>query len=66
MFKPVGETAGGIWKLLDREGPLSISAIAGKINQTQTTVYMGIGRLAREDKLVFAEAKRGISISLKK
>jgi len=66
MFHTVGETAGEIWQLLKEEGPLSLSAIAHKTKRPQTTVYMGIGWLAREDKLVFTQTKRGISVSLKK
>jgi len=31
-----------------------------------TVAYMGIGWLAREDKLSFTETQRGISISIKK
>jgi predicted transcriptional regulator len=66
MFHTIGETAGEIWRLLEREGPLSISALANKITQPQSAVYMGIGWLAREGKLVFTETKRGMSISVKK
>ena len=66
MFHTIGDTAGEIWKLLEREGPLSVSAIANKITRPHITVYMGIGWLAREGKLVFTETKRGMSISVKK
>jgi hypothetical protein len=66
MFQTIGEAAGEIWKILKEEGPLSISAVAGRTNRSQTLVYMGIGWLAREDKLVFTETKKGTSISLKK
>jgi len=66
MFHTIGETAGEIWRLLEREGPLSVSALANKITQPQSTVYMGIGWLAQEGKLVFTETKRGMSISVKK
>jgi len=65
MFQVIGETSGEIWRLLKAEGPLSLSAIVGKINQPQTTVYMGIGWLAREGKLEFTKTNRGMSISLK-
>ena len=65
MFEVIGETAGEIWRLLNAEGPLSLSAIVGKIKQPQTTVYMGIGWLAREGKLEFTKTNRGMSISLK-
>jgi hypothetical protein len=66
MFHTIGETAGEIWRLLEREGPLSVSALASKITQPQNTVCMGIGWLAHEDKLIFNETKRGMSISVKK
>jgi len=66
MFHTIGEVAGEIWKLLREEGPLSVSAILGRVKRPRATVYMGIGWLAREDKLVFTQTKRGMSISLKK
>jgi hypothetical protein len=66
MFHTIGETAGEIWRLLKEQEPLSVSAIVSKANQPRTVVCMGIGWLAREDKLVFTQARRGISLSLKK
>ncbi len=66
MFHKIGGAAGEIWELLNREGPMTLSAIVARMKQPQNTVYMGIGWLAREDKLVFTEAKRGMTISLKK
>ena len=66
MFHTIGETSGEIWKLLEKEGPFSISALSKKIAQPQSIVYMGIGWLAREGKLVFSETKRGLSISAKR
>jgi hypothetical protein len=65
MFHIIGETAGEIWKLLKEEGPLTFSALARKTKRPQSMVYMGIGWLAREDKLVFTQTKRGVSLSLK-
>jgi len=66
MFHTIGETAGEIWKLLKSEGPCSTSAIARKMKQPQSIVNMGIGWLAREDKVAFTQTKQGMSISLKK
>ena len=66
MFHTIGETAGEIWKLLKDEGPCSASAIARKMKQPQSIVHMGIGWLAREDKVAFTQTKQGMSISLKK
>ena len=66
MLHTIGETAGEIWRLLESEGPLSISALTNKIKRPQATVHMGIGWLAREGKLGFTETKRGMSISIEK
>ena len=66
MFHTIGETAGEIWRLLNNGGPMSISAVVSKMKQPQTAVYMGIGWLAREDKLTFTETKRGMHLSAKK
>lgn len=66
MFHTIGETAGEVYRLLESEGPLSVSAIASKIRRPQVVVHMGIGWLAREGKLVFTETKRGMSVSVKK
>lgn len=65
MLEVIGETAGEIWRLLNAEGPLSLSAIAGRIKRPQTVVCMGVGWLARENKLEFTKTNRGMSISLK-
>lgn len=65
MLNAIGETAGEIWQTLKTQGPLSISAIASRIKRPQTMVYMGIGWLAREDKLIFTRTKQGVSVSLK-
>ena len=65
MFHTIGDTAGTIWKVLKDDGPLSVPAIVSKTRQPQSMVYMGVGWLAREDKLIFTQTKRGISLSLK-
>ena len=66
MFHTIGEAAGEIWKLLKEEGkPLSVSAIVSKTKRPEATVYMGIGWLAREDKLVYTQKKRATFLSLK-
>jgi hypothetical protein len=65
MFHTIGEAAGEIWKLIKEEGPLSVSAVVSKTKRPGAIVYMGIGWLAREDKLVYTQAKRGMLLSSK-
>ena len=66
MFYTIGETAGEIWRLLESEAPVSTSAILSKIKKPQSIVLMGIGWLAREDKLVFTQTKRGMHLAPKR
>ena len=66
MFHTIGEVAGEIWRILQDEKNLSVSALIRRVKQPQSVAYMGIGWLAREDKLTFTETKQGISISLKR
>ena len=66
MFHDIGQIAGEIWKLLKEEGPMRPATIVRRTKQPQAMVHMGIGWLAREDKLVFTQTKQGMSLSLKK
>ncbi|UCH51650.1 MAG: winged helix-turn-helix domain-containing protein [Chloroflexota bacterium] len=66
MFYSIGEAAGEIWRILSAKDGLSVSALVRNVKQPQSVVYMGIGWLAREDKLVFTKTKQGVSISIKK
>jgi hypothetical protein len=66
MFHTIGEAAGEIWRILKDEDNLSVAAVVRRVRQPQSVAYMGIGWLAREDKLVFTETKRGMSISIKR
>ena len=66
MFHTIGEAAGEIWRILQDEESLSLSAVVRRVKKPQAVAYMGIGWLAREEKLVFTETNRGMAVSLKK
>jgi DeoR/GlpR family transcriptional regulator of sugar metabolism len=61
----IGNIAGEIWHLLKEKGELSISRVVSAVNASQSTVYMGLGWLAREDKLEFIQKSRGVVVRLK-
>ncbi|MBA7526759.1 hypothetical protein ES705_18929 [subsurface metagenome] len=61
----MGTVAGEIWHLLKERGELSISGVVTEINASQSTAYMGLGWLAREDNLEFAKKSRGVFVRLK-
>jgi predicted transcriptional regulator len=65
MIEEIGKVAGEIWHLLEERGELSISGVATEINASQSTVYMGLGWLARENKIEFVKKSRGVFVKLK-
>lgn len=65
MIEEIGKVAGDIWHLLKERDEISISGVASEINASQSTVYMGLGWLARENKLEFVKKSRGVFVKLK-
>jgi len=65
MGEEIGKVAGEIWHLLKERVELSISGVVSEINSSQSTAYMGLGWLAREDKLEFVKKSRGVFVRLK-
>lgn len=60
----IGTNAGKIWNLLDESGKLSVKEIKAKLNLTEKEVYLALGWLAREDKLIFTENKKELMVVL--
>ena len=65
MIEEIGEIAGEIWNLLYNNGEMSVSRVVSRVNATQSIAYMGLGWLAREDKLEFIKKNRGVFVRLK-
>ena len=65
MDGEIGKTAGDIWHLLKSQGEVSVSSVIKALNTTQSTAYMALGWLAREDKLEFVKKNRGMAVRLK-
>lgn len=60
----IGKTAGAIWHLLDREGPVSLTQLVKSIDEPRDTVMQGLGWLAREGKVRVEEVGRKRSVTL--
>ena len=60
----VGETAGSVWRLLKKSGPLSIAKIIKEVDAPRDLVMLALGWLAREDKISIAEEGRSKVVSL--
>ncbi len=66
MINEIGLSAGQIWKKLNEEGEMVITTLKRKTGLPINMFYLGLGWLAREDKLNFRREKRTIYVSLKK
>lgn len=60
----IGETAGAVWRLLDANGPMTISKLVKELDAPRDLTMQAVGWLAREDKLEFEEG-RTLKIGLK-
>lgn len=64
MHEEIGATAGAIWKILRKEGELSLSQLK-KQTKAKTPVFdWAIGWLARENKIAFTQQNRSIRVRL--
>jgi hypothetical protein len=66
MNEDIGKAAGTIWKFLEQQTePVTLSALTRNANLSSTFLMMGLGWLAREDKLDIEMSGNSYSISLK-
>lgn len=61
----IGERAGKVWDILKENGPLAINALKKSSKLDEKWLYLSLGWLAREDKIVVTKVKNVITIGLK-
>ena len=64
MKEKLGLTAGRVWKLLHEKGEVSIAQLARLLKERVDYVYLALGWLAREDKIVFHTKANRAYVSL--
>ena len=66
MTALVGTLAGAIWNALNENGALNTKDLkkAAKV-KTDKDLYLALGWLLREDKVVVAEAEKVVTVALK-
>ncbi len=64
MISDIGFAAGTIWRKLKEEGEMVITRLQRKSGLPINMFYLGLGWLAREDKVKFRREKRTIYVSL--
>ncbi len=65
MLDNIGHIAGTIWHYLEENNEATVTKITREIGETERSVLMGVGWLAREGKLNFNQRKQGTYITLK-
>lgn len=65
MLSDIGKVAGDIWHYLEKNSEATVTKLTRDIGETERTILMGIGWLAREGKLDFEKRKQGTYITLK-
>lgn len=65
MNEIAGKTAGDIWKFLKDNGPTTALKLKSALNVSNGLLHLGLGWLAREDKIDIAEHEHTLMISLK-
>lgn len=65
MIDKVGDAAGKIFQFLEKNGEVSVLKLKTGLKLSNSLVCMGIGWLAREDKLNVKDAKKDVKVSLK-
>ncbi|HEX7320475.1 MAG TPA: winged helix-turn-helix domain-containing protein [bacterium] len=65
MIVKIGNAAGDIWKKLRAEGDMVITKLQRKTGLPVNLFYLGLGWLARENKVSISIEKRTIRVSLK-
>ena len=65
MLNSIGSIAGVIWHYLEDNDEATFTKLTREIGESERTVLMGVGWLAREGKLDFEKRKQGTYITLK-
>ncbi|NLF06980.1 MAG: winged helix-turn-helix domain-containing protein [Pirellulaceae bacterium] len=60
----IGETAGAIWRALSKNGPMTMTKLIKDLGEQRDQVMLGLGWLARENKIDIVEDKRSRVVSL--
>ncbi|MCC6493393.1 MAG: winged helix-turn-helix domain-containing protein [Pirellulales bacterium] len=61
----IGQAAGEVWRVLSERGGQTLAGLKKSLDASDDLVLLGIGWLAREDKLAFETNGRTVTVSLK-
>ena len=61
----IGKTAGAVWTILNKNGPLSMAKLVKAVGGPRDVVMQALGWLAREDKICIDEDGRSRIVKLR-
>lgn len=64
LIEKIGESAGNIWKTLKENGQMSSNALKKNTHLSEKDMNLGLGWLARENKLSFEQKGNQTLINL--
>jgi Winged helix-turn-helix domain (DUF2582) len=64
MDMEIGEAAGRIWQYLAEHGETTLRQLQRETTLSERLLHMGVGWLAREDKLCFRQARGSLKLAL--
>lgn len=65
MQAEIGNAAGTIWRYLDQHGETTVTKLRQETKLSDQLVLMGLGWLAKEEKLEVAKDGRTLRVALK-
>lgn len=65
MVDKIGEAAGKIYHFLEKNGEVSVLKLKTSLKLSNSLICMGLGWLAREDKLNVKDNRKDVKVSLK-
>ncbi|MDR3256364.1 MAG: winged helix-turn-helix domain-containing protein [Endomicrobium sp.] len=65
MSWKVGSAAGEIWRYLSKNGEASPIKIKASLGMSNTMLYLALGWLSREDKVIINQVEYSYRVSLK-
>ncbi len=66
MIEEIGDTAGKVWNFLNKKGDANIGDLLTGVAADAFLIFLALGWLAREDKLLIFKKEGYISYSLKR
>lgn len=65
MTDDIGHAAGEIWRYLEQRGKQTVNQLQKGTKLSSQMLHLGLGWLAREDKITLIQERRSVWVSLK-